>query len=218
MSDNNTIDDEKVALTPSLPKLLAALALGARSCNALPASSTRDEDDDYNTNDENDASENDEDDEFAYQMAFREFNSLCLESRSELAALLNKSLQSTATSTSSSSSKETAVDYEFDDPMLWETAAEACDILLERVDQHIQNVKEGREGLEFGDEQKLGEAIGRVGDIARNKAQGGFNQLIGSLVEMEVRTDVFIFLIMMFLVFIPFSNERVFMSHITSHK
>ena len=218
MSDNNTIDDEKVALTPSLPKLLAALALGARSCNALPASSTRDEDDDFNSNDENDASENDEDNEFAYQMAFREFNSLCLESRSELAALLNKSLQSTATLTSSSSSKETAVDYEFDDPMLWETAAEACDILLERVDLHIQNVKEGREGLELGDEQKLGEAIGRVGDIARNKAQGGFNQLIGSLVEMEVRTDVFIFLIMMFLVFIPFSNEHVFMSHITSHK
>ena len=170
--------DDGNGTVPSLPKLLAALALGARSCNSLPLSSTRDEDEE----DDESASES-EDDEFAYQMAFREFNALCLQSRNDLAILLNQSLQSTATG--SSKSDNMMDDYEFDDPMLWETAAEACDILLERVDQHIQNVKETRMGL---DGEKLGEAISRVGNMARNKAKGGFDQLIGSLVEMEVRS------------------------------
>jgi hypothetical protein len=178
-NEDCTMEEENA---PSLPKLLAALALGARSCNSLPVSSTRDEDEE----DDESASENDEDDEFAYQMAFREFNSLCLESRSELTALLNQSLQSTATATVNADNM--LDDYEFDDPRLWLTAAEACDVLLERVDLHIQNVKEGRVGL---DGEKLGEAIGRVGDMARNKAKGGFHQLIGSLVEMEVRDFIF---------------------------
>jgi hypothetical protein len=202
-TDTGTKEDE-TSPSPSLPKLLAALALGARSCNALPISSVRSNDDaDDDNGDDDSASDRDEgDDEFAYQMAFREFHSLCLESRSDLASMLNRCLQSTATTTLVKSSKRDDADpsddsgahigleedYEFldfDDPVLWEIAAEACDVLLERVDSHVQTVKESRLGMDSG--EKLGEIIGRVGDMARNRAKGGFKQIIGGLVKMEVR-------------------------------
>lgn len=164
---------------PSLPGLLSALALGARSVNSLPLGKTEAQTgNEINGFDESEDNE-DEDDEFAYQMAFPEFSSLCLESRSKLASMLNQALQSTATITTDAMVE----DYEFDDPRLWESAAEACDLLLERVDVFIQKIKEGRAGL---DDEQIHEAIGRIGNVARNKAKGGFDQMMGSLVEMEV--------------------------------
>jgi len=171
---------------PNLPKLLAALAAGARSVNALPkAPPPKDDDNDSESEDE-------ADDEFAYQMAFSEFKNICLDSRSEVASLLNQSLQSTA------SADNMVDDYEFDDPVLWETAAEACDILLERVDQYIQNEKEGRIGR---DGENLGEI---VRDFARNRGGSGFDQIVGSLVDMEVSSSIlqldFIFLVKVSLV------------------
>jgi len=197
MSNPNQDSNEEEEIAPSLPKLLAALALGVRSVNALPFSTTRDDDDDS-------ASENeDEDDEFAYQMSFPEFRSLCLELHSQVAALLSQSLQSAAATDSM------VDDYEFDDPQLWEHAAEACDVLLERADMHIQNVKEGRVGM---DDEKLGEAIvdvGRFGDIARNKAKGGFDQIVGSLVDMEVRSFAF--------AYCDKSSSRVHLTNQLSH-
>ena len=184
---------------PSLPGLLSALALGARSVNSLPLGKPEKEvnsdDDSEEDNDEED------DDEFAYQMAFPEFSSLCLDSRSKLASMLNQALQSTATanvtaSTSTGIDAAMVEDYEFDDPRLWESAAEACDLLLERVDVYIQNVKEGRAGLDMDDEQ-IHEAIGRIGNVARNKAKGGFDQMMGSLVEMEVSVVRFYYLLLL---------------------
>jgi len=179
---------------PSLPGLLSALALGARSVNSLPLGkpeSKNENSDDESEDDNDDDDDLDDDDEFAYQMAFPEFSSLCLDSRSKLASMLNQALQSTATATANvnintSTDADAAMveDYEFDDPRLWESAAEACDLLLERVDVYIQNVKEGRAGLGLDDEQ-IHEAIGRIGNVARNKAKGGFDQMMGSLVEME---------------------------------
>ena len=61
---------------PSLPKLLAALAVGVRAANNLPLSAKQVGDDESLDED----SENDDelDDEFNYQMAFPEFNSLIL--------------------------------------------------------------------------------------------------------------------------------------------
>ena len=184
---------------PNLPKLLAALAAGARSVNALPkAPQPKDGDNDSE-------SEHEADDEFAYQMAFSEFKNICLDSRSEVASLLNQSLQSTA-----SAADNMVDDYNFDDPVLWETAAEACDILLERVDQYIQNEKEGRIGRD-------GEIVGEiVRDFARNRGGSGFDQIVGSLVDMEVSSSIlqldFIFLVKISLVLnthLSFRNHKI---------
>jgi len=149
-----------------LQKLLVALASGARSVNALPKAPSQTKDDD------NSESDDERDDEFGYQMAFSEFKKLCMDSRLDLASLLNQSLQSTA------SVNNKVEGYEFDDPILWETAAEACDVLLERVERYIQNEKEGRMGQ---DGAEIGEAVG----VLNSRRKSGFDQIVGSLVEME---------------------------------
>lgn len=179
---NDVKDDGTEDEVPNLPKLLAALEVGTQAANALPKNSTRNsQDNGLDDDDDDDDAENedgdDDDDEFDYQMAFSEFKTLCLQSRSELAKLLSRSLESTACF-------ETVIENsDFDDPILWEHAAEACDILLERVDQYIQNVKEGRIGQEG---EKVSEAVDRFGALARNKAKGGLQQILSSLIEMEV--------------------------------
>jgi hypothetical protein len=171
-------DDGTEDEVPNLPKLLAALEVGKQAVNALPKNSSRNgQDNDGSDDDDENEEEEDDDDEFDYQMAFSEFKNLCLESRSELATLLSRSLESTTCF-------ETVIENsDFDDPVLWEYAAEACDILSERVDQYIQNVKEGRIGQEG---EKVSEAVERFGELARNKAKGGLQQILSSLVEMEV--------------------------------
>jgi hypothetical protein len=75
--------------TPLLPKLLAALAVGAQSVNNLPLPGKNQNKDD-NVDKMDSENEKELDDEFNYQMAFPEFNSLCLETRSDLASLLGK--------------------------------------------------------------------------------------------------------------------------------
>mmetsp|Transcript_3835 Transcript_3835/g.7345 ORF Transcript_3835/g.7345 Transcript_3835/m.7345 type:complete len:1001 (-) Transcript_3835:217-3219(-) len=169
------MDDGTEEEVPNLPKLLAALEVGKQVVSALPKNSNRNGQDDESDDDAN-QEEDDDDDEFDYQMAFSEFKNLCLESRTELATLLSRSLESTACF-------ETVMDNsDFNDPVLWEHAAEACDILSERVDQYIQNVKEGRIGLEGA---KVSEAVERFGELARNKVKGGLQQILSGLVEME---------------------------------
>jgi exosome complex exonuclease RRP6 len=166
--------------TPSLPKLLAALAVGARSVNNLPLSGKNQNKDD-NVDETDSENEEELDDEFNYQMAFPEFNSLCLETRSDLASLLNKALKS---STGQLEQEGDVIDedlFDFDDPRLWESAAEMCDLLLERVDRYIQNVKDGRAGLDL---EQI-DTMRQIGTMARNKAKGDFDRIIGSLVEMK---------------------------------
>jgi hypothetical protein len=60
---------------PLLPKLLAALAVGARSANNLPLSGKNQNKDD-NIDETDSENEEELDDEFNYQMAFPKFNSL----------------------------------------------------------------------------------------------------------------------------------------------
>jgi hypothetical protein len=168
MSNNSVQEKGEV---PDLQKLLVALASGARSVNALPKAPSQTEDDD------NSESDDERDDEFAYQMAFSEFKNLCMDSRLDLTSLLNQSLQSTA------SVNNKVEGYEFDDPILWETAAEACDVLLERVERYIQNEKEGRMGQ---DGAEIGEAVG----VLNSRRKSGFDQIVGSLVEMEVSSSI----------------------------
>lgn len=156
---SNTMSEEKQE--NSLSNLLVALALGARSVNALPSS---------------------ENDELDYQMAFPEYNSLCVETRDLLASILNSALQKSGVSLT-----DAEEDFEFDDPLLWENAAEVCDVLSEHIDLYIQNYKEAREGLDVDQVA----AINRVADVARNKAKNGFDQMLTSIVDMEVRFNSF---------------------------
>jgi hypothetical protein len=184
MSSKKEIKEELEDEIPNLPKLLDALAVGKESVAFLPKNSNRHWQGKESDSDENGDDDEGDDDEFDYQMAFSEFKNLCLDSRSELANILNQSIQSTACF------DNITENYDFEDPILWETAAEACDILSERVDQYIQNVKDGRIG-QYG--EKINEAVERFGELARNKVKGGLEQILGSLVEMEVSMYYFIF-------------------------
>jgi len=163
---------------PSLPKLLAALAVGVRAANNLPLSAKQVGDDESLDED----SENDDelDDEFNYQMAFPEFNSLCVEVRNYLSSLLNRAIVSSAGQLEYDG---VVLDdnFEFDDPRLWETAAEMCEVLLERVDLYIQNAKEGRAGLDL-DQM---DSIRQLGSMARNNAKSKYDLMTSSLVDME---------------------------------
>jgi hypothetical protein len=167
---------------PDIRKLLTALAVGARSVKGLPLSNKQDNDSDSSDDEDK---KDDGDDEFSFQMAFPEFKSLCLETRSQLASLLSQALENSFDTSNGVLKGEE--DLDFDDPELWESAAEACDLLLERVDKHIQNVKEGRVGLE---DDHLGSAVKTTGQFARSKAKNGWDLLMNGLVDMEVRNLV----------------------------
>ena len=97
---------------PSLPKLLASLALGARAVNALPLS-----------RENNDAQEEDDGDEFSFHMSLPEFASLNNEARQSLSSLLSQALE--GISTDEDDAMDGAEDYEFDDPELWTKVREA---------------------------------------------------------------------------------------------
>lgn len=166
----------------SLPKLLAALAAGAKSVNNLPSTGKKQQDDDEVLDDgsENDSNGEEDDDEFGYQMAFPEFKSLCLETRSSLSQLLNQSIKSSMgqlNNVEGLKNDDKEQFFDFDDPRLWDNAAETCESILERVDIYIQNVKEGRAGLEL-------EHLHTLRQSGRNKGQGEFDRLVGSLVDM----------------------------------
>ena len=182
---------------PSLTKLLTALAVGVRSVNSLPLKQ-RDEDADdrsfWNSDNEDNNEEEDEDNEFSFQMAFPEFNSLCFETRNYLSTLLTKVLKASMgqlnNNTASAELLLEDIMFDFDDPRLWENAAEICDLLLEKVELYIQNVHEGRAGLDFDDsneqqQQTQMDNARRIGTMARNKARDKFNLLTSSLVDME---------------------------------
>ena len=206
--DNNDIPSS--SSSPSLPKLLSALALGARSVNSLPISSKNSSNNDDDDND-NDNENNYDDDEFQYQMAFPEFHTLCMKSRSNLAHLLSFALQSSSSSSSTMNEEENDNDpnnnlllkefddYNFEDPILWENAAEACDILLEDVNIYIEQMQQDeKDGVVDSN------LVKGAGNFARKKAEGGWNRMIKSLVDIEV---CYIYLILVF--FLPFTSFDV---------
>ena len=168
---------------PDIRKLLTALAVGARSVNALPLSNKQsNKNSDFSDDEDMEDDDDDDDDEFSFQMAFPEFKSLCLETRSQLTSLLSQALVNSFDSSDGVLKGEE--DLDFDDPELWENAAEACELLLERVDQYVQKVKEGRVGLE---DDHLGSAVKTTGQFARSKAKNGWDRIMNGLVDMEVR-------------------------------
>mmetsp|Transcript_25776 Transcript_25776/g.39974 ORF Transcript_25776/g.39974 Transcript_25776/m.39974 type:complete len:1061 (+) Transcript_25776:49-3231(+) len=153
---------------PSLPDLLASLALGAKSVNSLPLTSKKraqkklnsmqkhsSADKDNKFDDEEDAniySGEEDDDELAYYSAFPEFSSLMSQTKVELTGLMTEVLSAIDASSQDDEAgdvksfgkfsnplqnvkNDTHID--FDDPLLWEACADACDALLERVDAYL---------------------------------------------------------------------------------
>lgn len=167
---------------PSLPKLLASLALGARSVNNLPIASTPSSDDDGST-----GGGEEEDDEFAFRMSLPEFASLNNEARQSLSSLLCKALEGTDHLTQlqqMDDSGDGGDAYEFDDPELWERCADACDALLDRVTSYITSYNSS-------DVENLVDAIGTVSSQARNKASNSYGRMIQGLASMEKPQNIF---------------------------
>jgi len=176
-------DDEQ----PSLPALLSALALGARAVNALPISSSdsgggggedSSDDDDKRAG----GSGGDDDDEFAFQMAFPEFASLCGDARTALAELLSESLAAAPSPDNPPlrPGGKAGIDppcprYDFDDPLLWIKAADACDALLEKVDAYVEGVESGA----------AAKSLKNAAESAREKARGKYRLMMEGLAEVE---------------------------------
>lgn len=178
-------DTNNEAELPSLPKLLASLALGARSVNNLPIASTPSSDDDGST-----GGGEEDDDEFAFRMSLPEFASLNNEARQSLTSLLCKALEGTAHLTQYQQLMADSGDgndddvYEFDDPELWERCADACDAVLDRVTSYINKYNSG-------DVENLVDIIGAVSSQARNKASNSYGRMIQGLASMEKPQNIF---------------------------
>lgn len=170
-------DNNDAEAPPSLPKLLASLALGARSVNNLPIASTPSSDDD----DGSTGGGEDEDDEFAFRMSLPEFATLNTEARQSLTSLLCKALEGHQQMDNSGDGDDA---YEFDDPELWELCADACDALLDRVTSYISNYNSG-------DVENLVNVIGTVSSQARNKASNSYGRMIQGLASMEKPQNIF---------------------------
>mmetsp|Transcript_18143 Transcript_18143/g.29727 ORF Transcript_18143/g.29727 Transcript_18143/m.29727 type:complete len:988 (+) Transcript_18143:46-3009(+) len=171
-------DANNEAEMPSLPKLLASLALGARSVNNLPIASTPSSDDDGST-----GGGEEEDDEFAFRMSLPEFASLNIEARQSLTSLLCKALEGTAHLTQYQQLNGDEA-YEFDDPELWERCADACDAVLDRVTSYIDKYNSG-------DVENIVDVIGEVSSQARNKASNSYGRMIQGLASMEKPQNIF---------------------------
>jgi len=187
-----TAIDSKEEEEPSLPKLLSALALGVRAVNAIPLSNkpnrgNNDDDDDEKEDEDEDGS--DDDDEFAYNMAFPEYASLCNESRTILSKLLSEAIHAASSTDAAIMEEEDDGDddegiidyYNFDDPTLWEKCADACEALLEHVEVYVQDAQEVRLG---GGDSAL-DVLENAAKKARERAKGGYERLLSGLVEME---------------------------------
>jgi hypothetical protein len=124
-------------------------------------------------------------------MAFPEFSSICLEARQLLVELLNEAMQTSLDADildnvhPASHLIDGALD--FDHPVFWDAAAEACEVLLDRVEMFMQSVRE--KNIDGFTDDKITSAIKRAGKAARAKAKGGWNVLMQSLVDMEVRIN-----------------------------
>lgn len=192
---------------PSLSKLLAALAQGARAVNNLPLSLSKGDEDDDATNrdedDEQDGDDDDDEDEFSFRMSLPEFASLNHQARRSLTELLSLALNDTKnlismdasgdgksnTSDTSDGNQQNLTKYEFDDPLLWEKCADACDALLDRVSSYISSAREG-DAPNDADDAVLG-ALSKVSDVTRAKSRNAHAQMLSSLADMEKPQNIY---------------------------
>ena len=96
--------------------------------------------------------DNDANDEFAFRFSLPEFAALNIEARSSLSSLPCKALQVVVTHTEgdyergnddvANDTHNNILEYEFDDPELWERCADTCDALYEHVSSYIASEQE----------------------------------------------------------------------------
>eukprot|EP00978_Attheya_sp_CCMP212_P036751 scaffold168955_cov48-Attheya_sp.AAC.1 len=137
---------------PSLPKLLAALALGAHAVNGLPmGKSGGDENDGSDHDDDDDEEDGMAEDEFAYQSAFPEFSSLCGTARHELAQLLQLVLDMENDASNN------------DDAAMWENVLSTEMPCNDDQDYDNHNdEEEGEENDESGDENTIPKSMSSI--------------------------------------------------------
>lgn len=157
---------------PSLPKLLAALALGARSVNSLPFSSSANGGGD---------SDDEVEDDFEYSMSLPEFAALNHEARQLMTSLLRETLEIISPTTNNYD------DLEFDDPALWESCADACDELRDRVMSYLPNANAGQRP----DIMNLASKVDSAKQTALSKAAGSYSRMVNSLADMEKPQHIF---------------------------
>ena len=107
-------------------------------------------------------------DEFEYQSSFPEFRQLVDENKE---SLLDTLLQALEDYTNDS------IFDNLDDPLLWETCADACDALLEHAEAHLRS--------------DVPSNLRIYADTARQQAQSSFGRLLEGIVEMEKPQDVY---------------------------
>ena len=88
---------------------------------------------------------------------------------------LLKSLLKEALDNDDNSSVEDADDEGLEDPMLWEKCANACEALLDSVSEYLSGEQE----------EKVVSAVGNVAEMARDRAEGKFGQMLRGVVDME---------------------------------
>ena len=193
--DEDDIDCDR----PSLSRLLASLALGARSVSSLPlAHEKKSSGISDNASDDDD----DADDEFAFRLSLPEFAALNIDARSSLSSLLCRALQGVVTHTEDDYERgnddvnDTAHDdddddhnnileYEFDDPELWERCADACDALYERVSSYIASEQEMKSSGGGIDTALALSTLVDASNTARRNGIGAYGRMTSALVDME---------------------------------
>lgn len=155
--------------------------LSVKAIHSLPTSTNE-------PGEDSDGSENGDDD-FSFLMAFPEFSSVCHEARRVLAELLSQAVKTSLDTDCMDDIHPVNLSnngsYDFDHPLFWDAAAQACEVLMDRVDMFMQAERE--KSMDGCVEDKLTtSAIKRVEKLAREKAKGGWSTLMQSLVEMEV--------------------------------
>ena len=194
-------DDEDLDLhdePPSLPRLLASLALGARSVGSLPLSRARNDDQDDREDDEDDEDDKD-DDEFSFRMSLPEFAALNAEARRTISSLLCRALGGIGRRGNDDDVYENDEDendndenyvYEFDDPELWERCADACDALYDQVSSHISSSSSSSSASASASGGTL-VALSDASRLARRNALGSHARMTSAIVDMEKPQDVY---------------------------
>jgi exosome complex exonuclease RRP6 len=156
-SDPEAATDDAAALS----QLMQALAAGARAVQAIPLQ-----------------------DEFSFQRSFPEFTAALTAAQS--------SLLETATATLSLDALRSVDDYnmadvtdnaDIDDPVLWENCADACDLLVEQVEEHLK--KTSGDSATGSDNASAIAHLHHWSAEARQRSVSSFGRMLDGVVDME---------------------------------
>ena len=105
-------------------------------------------------------------------MSLPEFSSLNYEAQSLLKSLLRTALDDDDNDEIPSEESNSDV---LEDPILWEQCANACEALIDSVSEYLSGEKK----------ERVVAAVGGVADVARERAEGKYGQMLRGVVDME---------------------------------